>query len=108
MSAYRKPDRCAWCCARLTPANTAVVGPELVCRNCAEGYTMLRPEDRERDTVGVCAEEYVTIGEWGNGRPPRVCKLPDGHEGQRDGQGHSDNPVQQQRHAMKATARGIA
>ena len=36
MSYYRKPDRCAWCCARLTPQNAAVVGPELVCRECAD------------------------------------------------------------------------
>ena len=55
MSAYRKPDRCAWCCARLTRANAAVVGDELVCADCAEGYTMLRPEDRERDTVTATA-----------------------------------------------------
>jgi hypothetical protein len=34
MSAYCKPDRCAWCRARLTPANAAVVGPDLVCAPC--------------------------------------------------------------------------
>jgi hypothetical protein len=55
MSAYRKPDRCAWCCAQLTPANAAVVGDELVCSNCAEGYTVLGPEDRERGTVTATA-----------------------------------------------------
>lgn len=49
MNAYRRPDRCAWCCARLTSANAAVVGDDLVCRACAEGYTAIRPEDREHD-----------------------------------------------------------
>jgi hypothetical protein len=75
MSAYRKPDRCAWCCARLTPANAAVVGPELVCRDCAESYSAIQPEDRERDLVTAT-----------------------------DARRHG----QQQRAAMKATARGIA
>lgn len=36
MSGYRKPDRCAWCCARLTPENAAVVGDDLVCSACAD------------------------------------------------------------------------
>jgi hypothetical protein len=75
MSAYRKPDRCAWCCARLTPANAATVGPELVCRECAEGYGAIRPEDRERDLLTAA-----------------------------DARCH----VQQQRAAMKATARGLS
>ncbi len=74
MSAYLKPDRCSWCCARLTSQNAAVVGDDLVCHDCADGYTMLGPADRERDTVGA-------------GTTPRA--------------------VQQQRAAMKATARGL-
>ncbi len=36
MSAYRCPDRCAWCCARLTSQNAAVVGDDLVCAGCAD------------------------------------------------------------------------
>lgn len=36
MTSYSKPDRCAWCCTRLTALNAAVVGPELVCTGCAE------------------------------------------------------------------------
>ncbi len=55
MSAYYKQDRCAWCCARLTAQNAAVVGDDLVCHDCADGYTMLGPADRERDTVGAGA-----------------------------------------------------
>jgi hypothetical protein len=57
MSAYRKPDRCAWCCARLTPANAAVVGDELVCSDCA---SVAAPGTLDERLLGIHAPDAAT------------------------------------------------
>lgn len=83
MSAYRRPDRCAWCCARLTPQNAAVVGPELVCRDCADTAAFQAIVDSlDERLLGMRAPDAAT-----------APALP--------------WTAQQQRTAMKATTRGI-